>query len=312
MSIDKERLCELDKFSVAEFCQWFINGFKRYFDADIKMQFKAFEPLHAYIGLTGDLTKELGDLYTLIKKDDVKERFENALVECFNVLSIHESNAQIVKNIMFLSGYAKINKLILPIVEAAEKGFFIDKKNNINKELFVIAIDVVKHLSERDLSGDPMRRLIRSRYFKSIYAPKAFISLCKSEPNNYPMHLRLLRDHFFEIHKYTTENIHITAKRFLLYVGLETIAKEFNQIYLIPWARYMPPSDDWLIRALFMDEEAPLNLTKENSCFVIIDQKNDKKVSLNNLPIESTQYLNTVYFCSLDLFYRNDPIVCAL
>ncbi len=269
-----ERLGELYKYTEDDFNHWFINGFKGYYDSDYKKRFLAFDPLNAYIGLTEDLTKELGYLYAHLKGENVKIKFKKALAKTFNDLLTHESDAPILRSIMFLTSYLKIRELIIPIVNAAEKGFYSVQNNNINIELFVIAMDVVCHLSERPYSGDNIRRLVQSNYFKSIYAPKVFISLCKSEPERYPEHLKLLKNDFFKIHKRSLKNIHITANRFILYVRLEIIAKYFDQISL---SEDNQPNDNWLIAELFRGDDSLLFYEKINSFWYICSRKTGEK-----------------------------------
>jgi len=310
MSITKGILDKLNGFSEADFHRWFVKGFNKYYSSDPKEQFRAFEPLHAYIGLTGDLTKELGDLYALIGDVNVKENFDSGLTSSFIKFSENEINAHIVRAIMFLTAYAKITKLIVPIVECAEKGFFSNSK--VNAEFFVIAMDVVKQLSKNNSfdikTGNPMRRLVLSQYFKSIYAPKAFISLCQSEPNNFPLHLKLLRENFFEIHQDSSDNVHITAKRFLLYVGLESIANYFNQMKLIRWGEHIPPSDDWLINALFIGDHAQLDLIKIDSIYYIRSKKDNMKYPIYNFSEECTEFLLMLLYDIEEKQYQENPL----
>jgi hypothetical protein len=268
MNIDKEGLKKIIDYNENQFAEWFRVGFDIYFKESNR--YKAFYPLHSYVGMTGDLTKELCDIYDNLKPHS-QLYFRKGLVKVFSEIEPTESNIQIVRKIMFLAGLIHLNEMINPIIQQVGNGFFGVEGNRYNIDLFAVALDIVKSLSNCYSGGDAIRKLIGSFYFRSVYAPKAFIALCFSEPEMYPKHLKLLRNNFYEMHCVLSakRDAYITARRFVNCVNMQVIANKFIDIILSDVPDITLRTDNWFANCLFVGENAPLKIIKKENEYYI-------------------------------------------
>lgn len=135
------------------------------------------------------------------------------------------------------------------------------------RELFALAIDVVAGMAPASGTADTLRNFVGSVFFRPGYAPLALVALCRAEPERFTEHLSLLRGHFAKLHTdHGVGNAAITARRVAHYVPLNVMASSLKAFEL---AVAVPDSNRWLVDALFVGEESPLEINvKQNVMFL--------------------------------------------
>ena len=292
--IDKEDIEKIYNYTIDDFAHWFESGYGAYYSEDDN--FMAFEPLHGYVGLTGELTNELKEIYSYLNPS-LKINFRGGLAKAFLGLEDIYVNIKIAKKMMFLSRAIYAREILEPIVQKIANGFFGDvdmSEEEKDNDLFEIALDVVKKLSDVTIGSYYIKRMIGSRYYSCMYSPKAFIALCHSDPSNYTKHLSLLRRCFYEINldEEEKEYMYLTARRFLDNVDMQVFIEGFDELYLTGFPDESQVNDNWFIEAMFIGEFAPLDIkhigytyeiTRKGSdlCYLIEITDDDEDYDMN-------------------------------
>lgn len=157
------------------------------------------------------------------------------------------------------------------MIKQVGNGFFGMPDYNEGRELFALTLDIIAGMSPAHGTGDVVRRLVGSSFFQPGYAPRAFIALCRAEPEEFPMHLKLLRGHFTDLHqKEGTDDAFITARRFVQYVDFLVIRRNLRRLHLCARPDIDPlTTDNWLVEAMAIGDRAPLMLNKDGDAFVL-------------------------------------------
>ncbi len=255
---EQEHVNRLQDFKTKDFVDWLINGFKDI--SDDKKSLNAFYPLNYFVG-HDDLINELKNIYYLLQPN-VKQKFRESIAQGLSNLPPEISSVSTVRGLFHLAGRIKATEVLPVVKQYLENGFFSIKENNSGSELFALTLDVVGGMSSVSEDGKVMRNLVNSNFFKFDYSPMAFISLCQSEPEKFPDHLKLLRKDFAKMHKEKgTNNAYITAKRFVHYVDTKIIADNLYLAKLIPLVNPENfDNDNWLGQAMFIGKNTSLEL----------------------------------------------------
>lgn len=273
MKPDIEDVKPLENFDAASFAGWLRRGFEDIHNKERRLT--AFAPLNYFVRRHGDLTGELKNIYEVLS---VQEQFRLGIAIALSGLPPTHRSVHIVRALLHLAGRVHATEIMSKAVQQVGNGFFGMSGNNEGRELFALTLDIVAGMSPAHGVGDTVRRLVASRFFDSGYVPRAFIALCRSEPEEFPNHLKLLRSHFAELHKMAgTEDAFITAHRFVQYVDLVVIRRNLWRLHLCA-KPYIDPldTDNWLAQALFIGENAPLELDKDGDDFVISRQEQER------------------------------------
>lgn len=279
MEIDIKRIAIVNKYTFHEYSDWFEVGFYSYYFNDDN--FKSFEPLHVYVGLTGDLIGELGEIYDALNPI-AKINYRKGLAMAYSGLDENEKYIEIAESMMYLARLINAREMLEPIIQKVGNGFFGYVDGDKKKQIFIKALDVVKRLSDCSIGPNYIKRMIGCQYFSYKYAPMAFIALCRSDPVNYPDHLYLLRYHFNLLHKDINDkaNMHITAKRFLSYVDMEIFCEKYFDLHLSDKPGAILVSDNWFAEAMFKGELAPLIIYKISDVYIVAKKEGSASYAL--------------------------------
>jgi hypothetical protein len=268
MKPDAKHVKPLESFDASAFADWLRCGFEDLHHEERRLT--AFAPLNYFVGHYGDLTSDLKNIYDVLSGSAQRElRF--GIARAFSDLPPAQRSVPIVRLLLHLAGRVHAPEIFPEVIKQVGNGFFGMPEHIEGRELFALTLDIVADMSRAHGVGDAVRRLVGSSFFQPGYAPRAFIALCRAEPEKFPMHLELLRGHFTDLHqKEGTDDAFITARRFVQYVDLEIFRRNLWRLYLCirPDVDALS-TDNWLVEALFFDNRAPLISTKDGDDFVI-------------------------------------------
>lgn len=268
MIIRNEHVKPLEMFNDQAFADWFLRGFKD-LHHDAK-RLTAFEPLNYFVRRRGNLTDELKDIYEVLS-GSAQEHFRHGIVIAFADLPPKVSSIPILRGLLHLAGRIHASEIFPVIIQQIGNGYFGIAERNEGHELFALALDIVAGMAPSLRVSDTVRRLLASSYFQPGYAPRAFIALCRTEPEEFPRHLEALRKSFTKLHSEAgTVDANITARRFVQYVDTKVLAQKIWAAYFTidPGIRAVE-TDNWLGKSLFLGDNAPLRLIKFNDDFFI-------------------------------------------
>ncbi len=245
----------LEAMSGFDFADWLYNGFKNW----QTNQLEPFKPLHNEIrrlAVDDNVISALGNIYDQLPKN-TQQKFRNGIVKSL-YYDLLPSERPILKYFLHLAGRIEAPEIIPVIVYWTNTDFLnyiqegdygIDKR----AEFFALVVDIVAGLAGATDVSNVLKMLARHELFSFKYTPMIFVALCRTEPNNFLMHLLFTEHMFKELHReYDTEGAHITAKRVAHYVPLDIIQENLDKM------------DKWLLHAFFIDEKAPLKIVKKN------------------------------------------------
>ncbi len=254
-----------ENFSAEKFAEWLCKGINDLRNGKVE----AFHPLHYLIGKNDDIISDLSDIYDTLS-GEAQKRFQNGIV--LNLQRYPEIKGYVARNLLYLA--ERIGCLnILPVINSWVKQgklFYLpewdpynSKRNNYKRaseerqEFFALVLNIVAELTPAHGAVHTLRKLIGVKeLFYYSYAPMVFIALCRAEPEKIISHLDLLRDHFRTL--YLNEGYtgtYTTARRIVHYVAPEIIARNLWQF---------KEEDQWLLKALFSGNQAPLTIVRKN------------------------------------------------
>lgn len=274
MKPDAKHVKPLESFDASAFANWLRRGFEDLHHEERRLT--AFAPLNYFVGHYGDLTSDLKNIYDVLSGSAQGElRF--GIARAFSDLPPAQRSVPIVRSLLHLAGRVHAPEIFPEVIKQVGNGFFGMPEYNEGRELFALTLDIVAGMSPAHGVGDAVQRLVGSSFFQPGYAPRAFIALCRAQPEEFPMHLELLRGHFTNLHqKEGTDDAFITARRFVQYVDSAVIARNLWRLHLCarPDVDALN-TDNWLVEAMAVDGRTPLMLDKHDDDFVIArrDQK---------------------------------------
>jgi len=277
---DIEHVKPLEEYSAQAFANWLRRGFED-LDHD-KRRVTAFAPLNYFVRREDDITRELKNIYDLLS-GTAKEQFRLGIAIALSVMPPTLKSVSTVRHLLHLAGRVYATEIFPEVVKKIGNGFFGFSEHNEGRELFALSLNIVAGMSPAYGVGDTVRRLVSSSFFQPDYAPMAFVALCRAEPEEFYKHLELLRGSFSALHRDRgTNDAYITARRFVQYVDLEVIGRNFWHLYLCSKPGIDTFStDNWLAEALFLCDNAPLLLDKFHDDYIIArhDKMNWKQIS---------------------------------
>jgi len=251
MKIEKEDVKEIVEYDAEKFAEWLLQGFSDMRDENREVT--AFYPLNRIVGRgrDRDIIEGLKNIYETLSYTQKRDFRKGITIS----LSKELRQNYPLRSLLHLAGRIHANE-ILPVVNRwiKNKSLFLLKDASERKEFFALTLDIVSGMSPADGVTHTIQLLIGAKnLFLDGYAPMAFIALCRATPEKFLEHLNLLRGSFLELHREKGEkNAFITAKRFVHYVPIEIITEKLWQ---------MKEADKWLVKALFVGDEAPLQIT---------------------------------------------------
>ena len=274
MKPDAKHVKPLESFDASAFANWLRCGFE---DLDHEeRRLRAFAPLNYFVGHYGDLTSDLKNIYDVLSGSAQRE-LRLGIARALSDLPPAQRSVPIVRSLLHLAGRVHAPEIFPEVIKQVGNGFFGMPEHIEGRELFALTLDIVAGMSPAHGVGDAVRRLVGSSFFQPGYAPRAFIALCRAEPEKFPMHLKLLRGHFADLHqKEDTDDAFITARRFVQYVDSAVIVRNLWRLHLCvrPDIDALN-TDNWLVEAMVVDGRTPLMLDKHDDDFLIArrDQK---------------------------------------
>jgi tetratricopeptide (TPR) repeat protein/transcriptional regulator with XRE-family HTH domain len=253
-----ENVAPLEMYGVEDFRDWLTAGYKDLARPDTRA--RAFAPLHLLVG-HGDITNELNSVYDVLS-GGAQILFRRGLADAIAVLPTEANAVPVLRALLHLAGRIKALEVLpklTPQVGAA--GFFGMPDRDEGRELFALALDVVVGMTPAFGTADTLRNFMGSVFFRPGYAPLALVALCRAEPERFTQHVSLLRGYFANLHTdHGVGNAAITARRVAQYVPLNVMASSLKALEL---AVVIPDNDRWLVDALFVGEESPLEINIE-------------------------------------------------
>lgn len=269
---------KLEEFDANGFAGWLQSGF-----IDINNDSKratAFAPLHYFVLQGDDLFIELRDIFDVLSGSAQKNMQLGIAIALSNTPPRPQS-INTVRSLLHLAGALNATEVLPIVVQMIGNGFFGMKEHDAGREFFALTLDIVSGMTPSLNIGNTLRRLVGSSFFYSDYAPRAFIALCKAEPEVFYEHLELLRGDFERLHvKEGTQYAYITANRFVQYVDTRIIADNIWRMNLsidphIPNYR----NDHWLGYELFLGDKAPLLIDRDEDGFLISRTNKDNNTT---------------------------------
>jgi hypothetical protein len=275
MKPDAKHVKPLESFDALAFANWLCRGFEDLHHEERRLT--AFAPLNYFVGHYGDLTSDLKNIYDVLS-GSAQEELRFGIARAFSDMPPAQKSVPIVRSLLHLAGRVHAPEIFPEVIKQVGNGFFGMPEHNEGRELFALTLDIVAGMSPAHGVGDAVRRLVGSSFFQPGYAPRAFIALCRAEPEKFPMHLKLLRGHFTDLHqKEGTDDAFITARRFVQYVDLAVIGRNLWRLHICARPDIDTlNTDNWLVEAMAVDDRTtPLMLDKNGDDFVIArrDQK---------------------------------------
>jgi len=247
----------LEIYSVEDFRDWLTAGYKDLARPDTRA--RAFAPLHLLVG-HGDITNELNSVYDVLS-GGAQILFRRGLADAIAALPTEANAVPVLRALLHLAGRIKALEVLPKLTPQVGAGFFGMPDRDEGRELFALAIDIVAGMAPASGTADTLRSLVGSVFFRSEYAPLALVALCRAEPQGFTKHLSFLRRHFAKLHiAHGIGNAAITARRVAHYVPLNVMASSLKALEL---AIAVPESDQWLVDAMFVGEEPPLEINIE-------------------------------------------------
>ena len=283
-----EHVEPLKEYSAQAFANWLRRGFEDLYHD--KRRLMAFAPLNYFVRRDDDITRELKNIYDLLS-GTAKEQFRIGIaIALSSLMPPTLKSVSTVRHLLHLAGRVYATEIFPEVVKKIGNGFFGLSEHNKGCELFALSLDIVAGMSPAYGVVDTVRRLVSSSFFQPGYAPRAFVALCRAEPEEFYKHLELLRGSFSVLHRDKgTNDAYITANRFVQYVDLEVIGRNFWHLYLCTKPGIDTLStDNWLGEALFIGDNAPLLLDKFNDDYIIArydKEMNWKQVSPSDVKI---------------------------
>ena len=275
MKPDTEHVKPLENFDAASFAGWLRRGFEDLHNEERRLT--AFAPLNYFVRRHGDLTGELKNIYDVLS-GSAQEQFRLGIAIAISGLPPTRRSVPTIRSLLLLAGRVHATEIMTKAIQQVGNGFFGMSEHNEGRELFALTLDIVAGMSPAHSVGDTVQRLVASSFFNSGYAPRAFIALCRAEPEEFPKHLELLRGHFTALHRMVgTGDAFITARRFVQYVDLAVIGRNLWRLHLCARPGIDPlDTDNWLAEALFIVENAPLKLDKDDDDFLISRREQER------------------------------------
>lgn len=281
---------QLEAFSQEEFASWLKRGFGDLHHS--ARELNAFAPLHYYIGSQrNDIIEDLKNIYNELS-ETAKENFCLGIKLLFSSLPPEPQYVPLVRYLLHLASKVHAVQILPEIVKQIGNGFFGIPEKNEGKELFALSLDILTGMATFLGVADTVRQLVGSSFFKSYYAPAAFYTLFRSEPENFSDHLALLRHDFTRLHSEVgTDECYLTATTVVQYIDLEILRKNLWFLYLTRNPKIIGTfiSDNWLGEALFIGKHAPLKLTKDNHFYLNRCDQLDKRYKII-IPIRDTTF----------------------
>lgn len=274
MTPDAKQVKPLESFDASAFANWLRCGFEDLHHEERRLT--AFAPLNYFVGHYGDLTSDLKNIYDVLSGSAQRD-LRLGIARALSDLPSAQRSVPIVRSLLHLAGRVHAPEIFPEVIKQVGNGFFGMPELNEGRELFALTLDIVAGMSPAHGVGDAVRRLVGSSFFQPGYAPRAFIALCRAEPEEFPMHLKLLRGHFTDLHqKEGTDDAFITARRFVQYVDSAVIARNLWRLHLCarPDVDALN-TDNWLAEAMAFNDSAPLMMKKDGDDFVIV--RRDRK-----------------------------------
>jgi hypothetical protein len=259
-----EQLAPLEAFDADRFAGWLTHGLADYRDS--RRSRDAFAPVAAFVGQQEDVTLELKLIFDALS-ETARQRLRQGIAKAIADLSPALSSLPVMKGLLQLAGRFKATQAIAMILTQAGTGFFGRRDLDETRSLFGFALETVAGMAPGDGVAAGLRHLAATPAFESDYAPMVFIGLCRSEPSAFPAHMDYLRTHFHALHAASSRadsdppGAQLTSRRFAHYVPLDIIAEQLYRLRFSlnrerePWVE-----DNWLLRALFLGDRAPLRL----------------------------------------------------
>jgi hypothetical protein len=286
MEPDIEHVEPLEGYTAQAFANWLRRGFED-LDHD-KKRVTAFAPLNYFVFREDDITRELKNIYDLLS-GTAKEQFRLGIAIAISLMPPTLKSVTTVSHLLHLAGRVYATEIFPEVVKKIGNGFLGFSEHSKGRELFALSLNIVAGMSPAYGVGDTVRRLVNSSFFQPGYAPMAFVALCRAEPEEFYKHLALLRGSFSALHRNRgTNDAYITAHRFVQYVDLEVIGRNFRQLYLCSKPGIDTFStDNWLGEAMFIGDNAPLLLDKFHDDYIIArhDKMNWKQISQSHVKI---------------------------
>ncbi len=230
---------KVEDWTAKDFSEWFLEGIKHW----QKGWPAAFFPFNYQIGRKENLIEDLVDLYHWfgLMRGDKQKKFSVGLK-----MALQKQKS---RELLYLAKELKLSDVVFSVVNK----WINSDLSSFNKDFLAIVLNVVCEMSSVDgRMSDILRKIVRKRRIRpqiAEFAPMIFIALCRTEPEKWVEHLSLLRKELAG----AKGPAQITAHRFAECVHSDVIAKNLWRIR---------PEDKWLIKALFTEKNAPLQIIK--------------------------------------------------
>ena len=187
-----------------------------------------------------------------------------------------------LRELLHLAGRIKAVEVLSTLVSQIGNGYFGMPRQEDGGDLFALALDIVAGMAPGTGVTDALHHLVNSSFFLPDHSPMAFIALCRTDPEHFPEHLKLLRGFFEALHRHSGRagGATITTRRFVHYVPLDIIARRLCHLELtVDPAIDELKTDNWLGYAFFVGDDAALSLRRANEQFQILRRDSERPES---------------------------------
>lgn len=216
---------------------------------------------------------ELSYIFDFLNQE-LQFKYKSSLAKASSISLLTNNDMEVIKMALKIATFVKADEVIDTIIQKIADGLFTLNNNVEDKEFIDSILDIIKIAPSNDNGVSRIKKLITSPYFKSFNATSAFFALSYIDPFDYHKHLRLLREHFYDMHTiYSVENnTDIEISEFLSILGtrIEIIANNLQHMQRPSVLTSIIGLDDyWFFKLLFIGDESPLCIDNIDNKFII-------------------------------------------
>jgi hypothetical protein len=228
MKPDPIHVDPLEAMDVEDLAVWLVNGFDLINKSGTLYRHMAFYPLNYFVGRNIDLTGELKNIYDLLSESS-KYKFRQAIALAFSALS---STTSVKRSLLHLACRIHALEILSEINQQLNDNYLDTLDPEELQEWFALLVNIVSSMPPGAEVAFTLRNIIANHHFHYNYSLAVLVALCRSEPENFSLHMEYLRKSFIELHHSPGNmiNVYMTVRRIKCYVASKILqAYEFQK-----------------------------------------------------------------------------------
>lgn len=217
----------------------------------------AFRPVELWIGMDVDISLDLYAIYNELSAEQ-QQTWRYAIADALAQMPHEERQVPIFECLLMLTKIIPANEVLSVLPRVLDVGWFNADQSSIDKDMFSKTLLTVADMAvQTKAARNCIQLLTTTRQFRAEprYAPLAFITLCRIDPDNWPEHLERLRYQInLSIREYGLSGAATTrlAQRFVDAVKPDRVFSKPKAFVLDNHFREFAVTDRWLWESLFV------------------------------------------------------------